>query len=89
MVGVKDLSATARIENAQNGMVAGSGGVNVAFGRPTAREDVCEISIPVFNVAFSAPGKYKAVVLVNNDKVAERGLSVIHITSTPQPEKAE
>jgi hypothetical protein len=73
---VREMDVTARIENPQNGVVLASTAAKVAFSRPPARNEVTEISIPLFNFGFPAAGLYKIVILVNNEKIGERDLPV-------------
>jgi hypothetical protein len=82
---VSTLDVAARVENPQNGMVLASTAVKVQFGKPPTRKDVSDVSIPVFNLAFPAPGVYKVVILINNEKIGERDLPVNDIRATIQP----
>ena len=81
---IKELNVTARVENPQNGIVLASTAAKIQFSRPPARDDVTEISIPIFNLAFPAPGLYKVVISVNNEKVGERNLPVNDSRTPPQ-----
>jgi len=83
---VRSVNITARIENAQTGMVLGNSAVSVGFGAEPKRADIFEISLPIFGLGFPAPGDHKAVILVNNEKVGERTLPVLSITVSPQPQ---
>src|ERR1035437_7465817 len=81
---VTSLDVPARIENPQNGVVLASSAVKVAFQKPTDRNEITEICLPVFNLAFHAAGLYKAVILVNNEKVGERNIFVKDVRAPAQ-----
>jgi hypothetical protein len=81
---VAAMDVTARVENPQNGIVLASTAAKVQFSKPPNRNDVTEVSVPIFNLGFPAAGLYKIVVLVNNEKVGERDLPVNDIRATIQ-----
>ena len=82
---VSEISLTARVENPHNGLVLASTAAKVAFGRPPTRDDVTEVSVPIYKLGFPAAGLYKVVILVNNEKIGERNLPVNDIRATIQP----
>jgi hypothetical protein len=73
---LKEIDVTARIENPKNGMVLASTTGKIQFLQPQERNDVSEISIPIFNLGFPSAELYKVVILINNEKVGERPLLV-------------
>jgi hypothetical protein len=82
---VNQLNVTARIENSKTGVVLTNASVGVGFGKPPNRTDIFEIALPCGGFMIPAPDLYKVVILVNNEKVGERDLPAIHITSSPEP----
>jgi hypothetical protein len=82
-----ELDVTARIENPSNGVVLASNGVKVNFQNQPNRNEMNEITIPIFNLAFQAAGLYKVIILINNEKVGERNLFVRDVRSPAQPQQ--
>jgi len=81
-----EIDVTTRIENPKNGMVMSSIAVKVAFQKKPERNEMHEIYMPIFNLVFHEAGLYKAVILVNNEKVGERDLLVRDIRASTQPQ---
>ncbi|HXD01339.1 MAG TPA: hypothetical protein VN048_18520 [Verrucomicrobiae bacterium] len=84
---VTTLSLTARIENPENGVVLASSAIGIAFGRPSKRNEIYEIPIPMGSIVFSAPFNYRVVILVNNEKIGDRELAVLSTTPPPQQQQ--
>lgn len=82
-----ELDVTARIENPSNGVVQASSGVKVNFQKQPDRNEMNEITVPIFNLVFQAAGLYKVIILVNNEKVGERNLFVRDVRASAQPQQ--
>ena len=83
---LEKVNACLRIEHTETGHVVAS--MAAAFGTNSEiqKSDSFELPFPVPPSIFPAVGMYKAVVLVDNEKIGERDLTVQSITtSTPQP----
>jgi hypothetical protein len=83
MRGVKEINITIRLEANASGHVLASLAANIRFPESGIPENaVIEIPLPVNSIVLPFPGVFRAVVLADDEKIAERGFLAIH---TPIP----
>ena len=59
IAGQGELNVTARIENPANGTVLASTDIKAGFQRTPDRNEINEIPVPIFNLAFTEAGLYR------------------------------
>jgi hypothetical protein len=80
---VNQMSVTLRLEDQASGHVVLSVSANIQRAEtapPMDRDEVIELALPFQNLVFPAAGKYQVVVLVDNEAIDQRPLSVISAT---------
>jgi hypothetical protein len=81
--GVKETNVVVRIEQKQTGMVLGNAAARVQFAEGKITPDMMvEIPFRLNSIFVPQPGNYRVVVLVNDDKVAERPF-IVNALSAP------
>jgi hypothetical protein len=88
--GTKEANVVVRLEQKQTGMVLGNAAGRIQFAEgKIAPEVMVEIPFRMNSMFVPQPGNYRVVVLVNDDKVAERAFVVQAVSSPtilpPQP----
>jgi hypothetical protein len=84
---VKEFDVTARIEDPINGMVLASMGAHIQLREPFVLTKNTIIDVPMIGMpfVFQKPSNYLIIVLVNNNQVGKRPLTVCAVTAPSNP----
>jgi hypothetical protein len=84
---IKEFDVTARIEDPSNGMVLTSVGAHIQLREPFVITKETVIDVPMLGMPFlfQKPGNYMIIVLLNNNQVGKRPLTVFSVTAPTTP----
>jgi hypothetical protein len=84
---VKEFDVTARIEDPINGMVLASMGAHIQLREPFVLTKDTIIDVPMIGMPFifQKPSNYLIIILVNNNQVGKRPLTVCAVTAPSNP----
>jgi hypothetical protein len=78
-----EINVNLRIEDPKSGHIFGNATstVGVLEGKALHREDVITVPLPIPPMTFQAPGSFRVVVSVDNERVGERLLRILPTTA--------
>lgn len=86
---IEKAKVTLRLEEEHSGHVLCSVGAELNSSVPFTRSMIAEMPLRVPRCHVTSPGNYKFVVLVNNEKVGERTLPILPVTTGPKTDIKE
>jgi hypothetical protein len=83
----KEVNLTVKIEQCQSGHTLASAAAKIQFPPEITIQSgvMVEIPFPIASINLAQPGNYRVVVLVNDEKIAERIFTVVATNSPASP----